>query len=102
MARLGQKLVVFRSSFPRSRLAAAGTQRDLIGGDTDEEGATGQTAMTTAAQSAVGPCLQGVERALEAEAFDGHIVGESGFQEQRAEARTEGVNPLIAGGAWSR
>lgn len=47
MAGAVQQLIIFWASFPRAGLAAAGAQRDLIGGDAGEKRAAGQAAMTT-------------------------------------------------------
>ena len=102
MAWPGQKLVVFRASFPRPGFGPAGAQRDLIGGDAGEERAAGQSAMTTGTQRTFCPGLQAVEGALETEACDGHIVGEGGFQEQRADEIQTSLSDLRTGGMTSR
>ena len=53
--------------------------------------------MTTGTHRSVGPGLQGVEGAFEAEAFAGHVVGAGDFQEQRAdEIIGNGVHPQFA------
>jgi hypothetical protein len=81
VTRAVQQLIVFLASLPGARLTAAGAQGNLIGGDASQERAAGQTAMAAGAQSTIAPGVQRVERALEAEAFDGNIVSQAGLEE---------------------
>jgi hypothetical protein len=73
MAGSVQQLIIFLPSLSCSRLTAAWAQWNSVGGNAGEEGAACQAAMAAGAQSAVAPGLQGVERALETQAFDGSI-----------------------------
>lgn len=100
MAVAAEQLIIFGSLLPRPRFVAAGTPGDLIVGETGEQGTPGMAAMTAGAERPLGPGLQGVERALEAEPLKRDRMRELQWQGALGRALSSSACPNRPVSSW--
>ena len=86
VSRVGEKLVIFWASFPGAGFEASWAVGDGVPGDLGQQlvDKLGLFAgLLRAGVDGLGGVAQGVERALEAQPVQGHVVEVSGFLHQR-------------------